>query len=169
MLTIRGMQTMCNCNHRGWAWLLHSYVLSTSGGWGLSATVAFKRLAVQQALTCSHTAGLWGSFSARLPTHYLTPPCMCLRGARWSFHNVNPAVVVGGHDQPLDLIASRKWGLAVRSTLICCYYCLLTQLSQLTLSLCILPHIGFVLLYCIICYCQLCNWRHSKHGLQFWL
>ena len=60
MLTIRGMQTICNCNHQGWAWLLHSYVLSTSGGWGLSAMVAFRRLAVQQGLTCSHTAGLWG-------------------------------------------------------------------------------------------------------------
>ncbi|MDA8002745.1 MAG: hypothetical protein MPL62_15800, partial [Alphaproteobacteria bacterium] len=81
-------------------------VLSTSGGWGPSATVAFRRLA--GLLSVKHTqpySTTLGFMRCKIAFSLLDSTIMCLRGARSSFHS--PAHnTIGGQDQPLDLIAS---------------------------------------------------------------
>ena len=79
-------------------------VLSASGGWGPSATVAFQRLAGvlldKSAQPYSTTLG----FNCCKITFSLLDST-CLRGAQSSFHS--PALdKIGDNDQPLDLIAS---------------------------------------------------------------
>jgi len=73
-------------------------VLSTSGGWGPSPTVAFRRLASLQAdkLAQPYSRTL-GPLRCRIAFTLLDSLIMCLRGARSSFHS--PA-------QPLNLIAN---------------------------------------------------------------
>ena len=81
-------------------------VLSTSGGWGPSATVAFRRLA--GLLSVKHTqpySTTLGFMRCKIAFSLLDSTIMCLRGARSSFHS--PAYnTIGGQDQPFDLIAS---------------------------------------------------------------
>ena len=81
-------------------------VLSTSGGWGPSATVAFLRLASllldMRAQPYSMTLGF---IRCKITFSLLDSTIMCLRGTRSSFHS--PALdKIGDNDQPLDLIAS---------------------------------------------------------------
>ena len=80
-------------------------VLSTSGGWGPAATVAFKRLAslLSDKLVQPYSRTL-GFLRCKIAFSLLDSAIMCLRGARSSFHSPahNNADV---QDQPLDLIA----------------------------------------------------------------
>ena len=81
-------------------------VLSTSGGWGPSATVAFRRLAgllsIKHSQPYSTTLGF---IRCKITFSLIESTIMCLRGARSSFHN--PAHnTIGGQDCPLDLIAN---------------------------------------------------------------
>ena len=80
-------------------------VLSTSGGWDPSATVAFRRLVglLSDKLSQPYSRTL-GLLCCKAAFSLLESTIMCLRETRLSFYN--PAVVVGAHDQPLDLIAS---------------------------------------------------------------
>ena len=70
-----------------------------------SATLAFRRLAglLSDKLSQPYSRTL-GLLRCKVALVLLDSTFMCLRGARSSFHN--PAVVVGVHDQPLDLISS---------------------------------------------------------------
>ena len=80
-------------------------VLSTSGGWGPAATVAFKRLAslLSDKLVQPYSRTL-GFLRCKIAFSLLDSAIMCLRGAQSSFHSPahNNADV---QDQPLDLIA----------------------------------------------------------------
>ena len=81
-------------------------VLSTSGGWGPSATVAFRRLAgllsIKHSQPYSTTLGF---IRCKITFSLIESTIMCLRGARSSFHN--PAHnTIGGQDCPLDLITN---------------------------------------------------------------
>ena len=81
-------------------------ILSTSGGWGSSATVAFRRLA--GLLSIKHTqpySTTLGFMRCKIAFMLIESTIMCLRGARSSFHN--PAHnTIGGQDCPLNLIAN---------------------------------------------------------------
>ena len=81
-------------------------VLSTSGGWVPSATVAFRRLAgllsIKHSQPYSTTLGF---MRCKITFSLIESTIMCLRGARSSFHN--PAHnKIGGQDCSLDLIAN---------------------------------------------------------------
>ena len=58
-----------------------------------------------------------GLLRCKVAFSLLDSTIMCPREAISSFHN--PVVVVGVHDQPLDLIVSETW--LSNLTLICCY------------------------------------------------
>ena len=81
-------------------------IILSSGGWGPSATVAFRRLA--GLLSVKHTQPYSTTLrfiQCKIAFSLLDPTIMCLRGARSSFHS--PAHnTIGGQDQPLDLIVS---------------------------------------------------------------
>jgi len=80
-------------------------VLSTSGGWGPSATVAFRRLASLQADKLEQPYSM-GLLHCRIAFTLLDSLFMCLLRARSSFHS--PAHnAVGRHEQPLDLIVNK--------------------------------------------------------------
>ena len=76
-------------------------VFSTSGGWGPSATVTFRRLASLISNKVSQP------YSALI---LIDSAVMCLRGARSSIHN--PSRDFNLQSQPLDLIANEaRWSV----------------------------------------------------------
>ena len=80
--------------------------LSTSGGWGPSATVAFRRLAgllsIKHSQPYSTTLGF---IRCKITFLLIESTIMYLRGARSSFHNPAHNTIVG-QDCSLDLIAN---------------------------------------------------------------
>ena len=88
------------------AWDLEDFAKNTSGGWGPSATVAFRMLAGllsdKRAQPYSTTLGI---IRCKIAFSLLHSTIMCLRGDRSSFHS--PTLdKTGDNDQPLELIAS---------------------------------------------------------------
>ena len=80
-------------------------VMSTSGGWGPSATVAYKRLASLISAKVSQPYSTTLNFiRCKLSFSLIDSTVMCLRGARSSFHH--PSRDLNLQEQPLDLIAS---------------------------------------------------------------
>ena len=86
-------------------------VFSTSGGWGPSATVTFRRLAslISNKVSQSYSATL-GFIRCKIAFSLIDSAVMCLRGARSSIHN--PSRDLNLHSQPLDLIANEaRWSV----------------------------------------------------------
>ena len=86
-------------------------VFSTSGGWGPSATVTFRRLA---SLISNKVSQLYGAtlgfIRCKIAFSLIDLAVMCLRGARSSIHN--PSRNLNLHSQPLDLIANEaRWSV----------------------------------------------------------
>ena len=84
-------------------------VFSTSGGWGPSATVTFRRLVslISNKVSQSYSATL-GFIRCKIAFSLIDSAVMCLRGARSSIHN--PSRDLNLHSQPLDLIANEaRW------------------------------------------------------------
>ena len=78
-------------------------VLSTSGGWGPSATVAFRRLAGLIATKHNQAYSTTLQFiRCKISFSLIDSASMCLRGPRSSFHA--PANDINFCDQPLDLV-----------------------------------------------------------------
>ena len=77
-------------------------VLSTSGGWGPSATTAYKRLASLISTKISQPYSISINFiRCKIWFSLIDSLFMCLRGARSSLHCPD----LNLHDQPLNLIA----------------------------------------------------------------
>ena len=78
-------------------------VLSSSGGWGPSATVAFRRLAgliaTKHGQSYSATLSL---IRCKIGYSLIQSGIMCLRGPRSAFHA--PAKAISLEEHPLDLI-----------------------------------------------------------------
>ena len=86
-------------------------VFSTSGGWGPSATVTFRRLAslISNKVSQSYSATL-GFIRCKIAFSLIDSAVMCLRGARSSTHNTSRDLNL--HSQPLDLIANEaRWSV----------------------------------------------------------
>ena len=84
-------------------------VMSTSGGWGPSATVVYKRLAslISAKVSQPYSTTLY-FIRCKLAFSIIDSTVMCLRGARSSFHQ--PARELNLNEQPLDLVASEaRW------------------------------------------------------------
>ena len=84
-------------------------VMSTSGGWGPSATVVYKRLAslISAKVSQPYSTTLY-FIRCKLAFSIIDSTVMCLRGARSSFHQ--PARELNLNEQPLDLVASKaRW------------------------------------------------------------
>ena len=78
-------------------------VLSTSGGWGPSATVAFRRLAGLISNKYGQPYSQAISFiRCKITYSLIKSAIMCLRGPRSSFHT--PAKAINLDENPLDLI-----------------------------------------------------------------
>ena len=78
-------------------------VLSTSGGWGPSATVAFRRLAGLIATKHNQAYSTTLQFiRCKISFSLIDSASMCLRGPRSSLHA--PVKDINFCDQPLDLI-----------------------------------------------------------------
>jgi hypothetical protein len=78
-------------------------VMSTSGGWGPSATTAYKRLASLISTKISQPYSITMNFiRCKISFSLIDSLIMCLRGARSSFHCPD----LNLHDQPLDLIVN---------------------------------------------------------------
>ena len=80
-------------------------VLSSTGGWGQSAIIMYKRLAsliaMKHAASYNETMGmLWSKIAFSL----IDSAVMCLRGARSSFHK--PAKALDLIDTPGDLVVN---------------------------------------------------------------
>ena len=75
-------------------------VFSMSGGWGPSATVAFRRLA---SLISNKVSQPYSATLGFIAFSLIDSAVMCLRGARSQIHN--PSRDLNLHSQPLDLIA----------------------------------------------------------------
>ena len=81
-----------------------SLEFSTSGGWGPSATIAFKRLASHISTKLSQSYSTMMNFiQCKITFSLMNSTVMCLRGARSSFHQ--PARELNLAEQPLDLVA----------------------------------------------------------------
>ena len=83
-------------------------VLSSSGGWGPSATMAFKRLAslLYPKLNQPYSRTLT-FIRCKVAFSLLDSVIMCLRRARSSFHR--PTHDTSMQDQPADLVMSEGW------------------------------------------------------------
>ena len=80
-------------------------VMSTSGGWGPSATMAYKRLASLLAEKLKQPYSLTLNYiRCKISFSLIDSVIMCVRGARSSFHQ--PAKDMNVIDTPLDLIAN---------------------------------------------------------------
>ena len=78
-------------------------VLSTSGGWDLSAMIAFKRLAVFISEKYNQPYSSTLSFiRCKIAFSWIDTAIACLRGPRFAFHA--PARGFNLMDHPLDLI-----------------------------------------------------------------
>ena len=78
-------------------------VFSTSGGWGPSATIAFKRLASLISTKLSQPYSTTMNFiRCKVTFSLIDSTVMCLRGARSAFHQ--PARELNLAEQPLDLV-----------------------------------------------------------------
>ena len=83
-------------------------VFSTSGGWGPSATVTFRRLAslISNKVSQPYSATL-GFIRSKIAFSLIDSAALCLCGARFSIHNSSRGLNL--HSQPLDLIANETW------------------------------------------------------------